>query len=320
MSDSIDPNRLAGLQGIADARDAFDAASVRADAATFDWFAADDAGLRLPITLAGGGSGREARRRAGSAGGRDSRPPRALNATVRRAARASPRRPLDNGPAMGTDPFALGGAPDWHDSAARLVAGLGALDDQDARVRLLEALCRRLGQQLYPAFLQLLLTLERFADDEARRLVADTLVHCLLSGRLPSGALSAWGATRVTGDGAFGQVRRLGPIEYVCAWYAQPSDQSPLSRAQLDTILGALLRLVSSDARAAELYRRKLAHDADDPLGGALSNRTRGAMRDLVSAWEATDRPEAAVTAYLDALADTSLLTQLARGPADFPR
>lgn len=93
--------------------------------------------------------------------------------------------------------------------------GLNGLDESDARVRLLETLCRRLGERLYPAFLQILLAVDRFADAPAKRVVADTLVHCLLSGRLPSGALSAWGASTLGGDSPFGQVRRLGPIEYV---------------------------------------------------------------------------------------------------------
>ena len=221
---------------------------------------------------------------------------------------------------MNASAFELDSSPDWHESARRLVEGLNGLDDSDARVRLLETLCRRLGERLYPAFLQILLAVDRFADEPAKAVVADTLVHCLLSGRLPSGALSAWGASTLGGDSPFGQVRRLGPIEYVCAWYAQPSNLPPLSRGQLDTVLGALVGLVSSDARAAELYRRKLEHDADDPLGGALSRRTRGALLALVRTWEASGSRTAAVSAFLDALSETSLLSELAKGPLDLQR
>ena len=220
---------------------------------------------------------------------------------------------------MSGAPFELGPSPDFHASAGELVRGLAALGDDDARVRLLETVCRGLGQRLYPAFLQILLTVERFGDGAARTGVAGTLVHCLASGRLPAGALPAWGGASVGASAPFGQVRQLGPIEYVCAWYAQPSNLPTLSRAQLDTVLGALLRLVSSDARAAELYRRKLEHDADDPLGGALSNRTREAVRELVGAWRGADDDDdvarAAVAAYLDALGRTSLLGEMARDP-----
>ena len=220
---------------------------------------------------------------------------------------------------MSAPPFTLDPRPDWHAAASELVAGLGTVADADSRVRLLERICRRLGHSLYPAFLQILLVVERHADEAARRLVAGTLVDCLLSGRLPSGALSAWGSTTLSGDSAFGQVRLLGPIEYVCAWYAQPSNQPPLAEHQFDTILTSLLGLVGTDARAAALYRRKLESDADDPLGGALSNRTRGAIRELVAAWNDEGGPEPAVRAFREALRESSLLNELARGPFDLP-
>lgn len=216
--------------------------------------------------------------------------------------------------------FELAAYPDFHASAGELVRGLAALGDDDARVRLLETVCRGLGQRLYPAFLQILLTVERFGDEIARSCIANTLVHCLVSGRLPAGALPAWGGASFGASAPFGQIRQLGPIEYVCAWYAQPSNLPTLSQAQLDTVLGALLRLVSSDVRATELYRRKLEHDAHDPLGGALSNRTREAVRELVSAWRdadggGQDAARLAVEAYLDTLGRTSLLGEMARDP-----
>ena len=221
---------------------------------------------------------------------------------------------------MPDSPFTLHDRPDWHAAASDLVAGLASLPDIDDRVRLLEKVCRRLGRELYPAFLQILLVIDRHADEAARAVVAETLVECLLSGRLPTGALSAWGSTAITGDSAFGQVRLLGPIEYVCAWYAQPSNQPPLAEHQFDTILVSLLRLVGTREQAAALYRRKLESDADDPLGGALSNRTRGALRELVAAWTDTAAPLEAVHAFRDALRETSLLNELARGPFDLPR
>lgn len=204
------------------------------------------------------------------------------------------------------------GHDDWTTSARQLVVGLHGLSTDEGRVRLLEGLCRRLGQQLYPAFLQILLTVRRGGDDGAKRLVASTLVHCLVSGRLPSGELPAWGSSTIANDRSFGRVRLLGPIEYLCAWYAQPSNLEALSRRQFDTMLIALMELVANDERAADLYRQKLLHDAADPLDGALSNRTRDALRALVEGWE-RGRPDEGVDAFHDTLSSASLLFQIAR-------
>lgn len=202
--------------------------------------------------------------------------------------------------------------PEWPAAARDLINGLHALDDEDNRVRLLETLCRRLGQQLYPAFLEVLRTIEEGGDDAARELMARTLVRCLLSGRLPSGELPSWGGSSLSGDRSFGQVRLLGPIEFTCAWYAQQNNLGALSQRQFDAVLTALLSLVSSDAQAADLYRRKLLHDADEPLGGALSNRTRDGLRALVETWESSG-PDAAADAFHAQLSETSLLLQVAR-------
>lgn len=210
----------------------------------------------------------------------------------------------------------LANRPDWQAAASELVNGLHALDDDDSRVRLLESLCRRLGHQLYPAFLEILCTIEQGGDANVRQLTASTLVSCLTTGRLPSGALPSWGSPSIGSDRSFGQVRQLGPIEFTCAWYAQPNDLGALSQRQFNTVLTPLLSLVASDSTAQELYRRKLVHDSEDPLTGALSNRTREGLRHLVNAWE-TSGPQAAADAFHAALSETSLLSQVAR-PSHF--
>lgn len=206
----------------------------------------------------------------------------------------------------------LASQADWKAAAVELVNALHALDQDDSRVRLLESLCRRLGRDLYPAFLEILCAIEHGGDETARRLMARTLVSCLMSGRLPAGELPSWGSATVTADRSFGQVRQLGPIEFACAWYAQPNSLGALSQRQFTAVVTALLSLVTSDAEAEALYRRKLAHDSEDPLGGALSNRTRDGLRSLVDAWT-TSGPEAAAEAFHATLAEDSLLSQIAR-------
>jgi len=52
--------------------------------------------------------------------------------------------------------FPLNDPPDWHASAQELISGLVALSSSDERIRLLQRICDGLGDQLYPAFLQIL--------------------------------------------------------------------------------------------------------------------------------------------------------------------
>jgi len=140
--------------------------------------------------------------------------------------------------------------PDWHTAAQSLVDGCSAVDSSELRVRLLERLCVSLGDELYPAFLNILCAVSTFGDHKAQALVAETLVHALTTGRLPSGKLTAWGSGVVTASGAFGQTRSLGPIEYLCAWYAQPAGSKPLSATAFHRIAHALISLISVEEKA----------------------------------------------------------------------
>lgn len=196
----------------------------------------------------------------------------------------------------------LKATPDWEAAAQDLIDGCSTLPTPDQRVRFLDRVCLALGDQLYPAFLKLLCVVHDRADAEGQRAVAQTLVHALSTGRMPSGRLSAWGGHALEAGSASGHSRSLGPIEYLCAWHAQQSGPSPLPAAAFDSAATSVVALVSSDRQAKALYCAKLRQDIDDPLGGSLTRSTRAALSALVSAWEA-DRPaDAVVGALRDAL------------------
>jgi len=207
--------------------------------------------------------------------------------------------------------------PDWHTAAQALIDGCSVLDDCEQRVRLLERLCTDLGDNLYPALLEILCAIGEHGDKSAQGLVAETLVHALSTGRLPSGKHAAWGATTVKVGGSFGQTRSLGPIEYLCAWYAQPAGRSPLSASAFDHAARALLSLISVDDDAKALYCAKLRADVDDPLEGALARPTRQAMNELIHVWQAGGTPEAVVERYLNSVNGSSL-GGLANMPSPF--
>lgn len=216
-----------------------------------------------------------------------------------------------------TTVFQLNENPDWHSAAQDLINGLQALDDKEHKIRLLESLCDKLGDHLYPAFLQILHALEQFSDTESKQLVAETLVECIRSGRLPSGRLSAWGSGALTGDSAFGQTRVLGPIEYVCAWYAQGGNAQPLSLQQFKLIMASLLGLVETNSTAKDFYCQKLQGDIDDPMSGALSNTTRQGLQELIEVWIQSDNISDAIDAFVSSLQSESLLNTISRGPLD---
>jgi len=212
--------------------------------------------------------------------------------------------------------FTLRPDPNWHSAAQDLVTGLCSISDPEQQIELLETLCTNLGDKLYPAFLQILHVINQHADLTARKVVARTLVSCLQTGRLPSGKLSAWGSSTITGDNAFGQSRRLGPVEFVCAWYAQPSTELPISQLQFSTILNSLLLLVASEESAKTLYCHKLMADAEDPLEGSLSSQTRAGLVKLTQHWQHNSNNNSpAIEAFLSALQQESLLNQINERP-----
>ena len=201
--------------------------------------------------------------------------------------------------------FALADAPDWHGAARELVGGLCAEDAPERRVTLLEEVCTGLGDALYPAFLQILHAIERDGDLPAREVVARTLVDALVSGRLPSGRLPAWGGTALPSDSPFGRVRSLGPLEYLCAWRAQPSSLAVLPDDVFERVATSLLELVESHPPAVALYAHKLLADVDDPLDGALSRTTREGLAALAQRWHDGGSAAEASAAFLAATAES---------------
>ncbi|MDR2154952.1 MAG: hypothetical protein LBE78_07995 [Burkholderiaceae bacterium] len=201
----------------------------------------------------------------------------------------------------GPGTYVLRAEPDWYGAAEALIEACVYLSAPEDRVRWLERLCISLGDTLYPAFLHVLCHVGEHGDPDAQKAVADVLVLALQSGRLPSGRYSAWGAVH----GA--ATRAMGPIEYLCAWYAQPGSRGPLSATAFDRAARALLSLVSHSESARRLYCAKLLADAEDPLGGAWSRQTRQALQIMARTWAAANAPPQhaganAVDAFLAAL------------------
>jgi len=192
--------------------------------------------------------------------------------------------------------------PDWHGAATELVASFVNLSETEQRIRVMDKLCERLDGGMYPAFLKILEIVQLCGDEDVKRLVAKTFCEALVSGRLPEGRIPAWGAEHVLTNSAFGQTRRLGPLEYVCAWYAQPGNLPALSRAEFRSITGTLLALFSSTDEVRQLYCSKLLDDSKDALDGSLSSRTRTGLGRLSEYWMEASEHESLVTRLIEDL------------------
>lgn len=193
--------------------------------------------------------------------------------------------------------------PRWAQAAQALVDGCIDLPHEDERVALLSAVCDGLGEDLYPAFLRILSLIGRHGDHAARAAVADTLVHALRTGRVPSGRRSAWGADTASAPPlSYGHTRSLGPLEYLCAWHAQTDPGRALPVEQFHAATRSLMDLIASSDVARKLYCDKLLADAGDPIAGALSRPTRHALRELALAWAAGADALDASTRFVNAL------------------
>jgi len=71
-----------------------------------------------------------------------------------------------------------------------------------------------------------------------------------------------WGSTSPVAQNPYTASRALGPIEFLCAWYAQPTDLPVLSDEIFDKALSTVLRLIDSNKTAKKIYCYNLKMDA----------------------------------------------------------
>lgn len=204
---------------------------------------------------------------------------------------------------------ALKPQPDWIGAAQALVTALEAQPDGDGRVEVIEATRAALGDQVYPAFIKLLTAVARFAEPDAKRLVAEALAHGLATARPPATRLPAWGASdRFAGLGGslpLTNLRAAGPVEFLCIWLHRDVAAEALSDEAFLTATALLLDLLDAAPSAAGLYRARLGADLASPTEGLHTAASRRSTQALVQAWaEGLGPAEAARRALAAARAD----------------
>lgn len=194
--------------------------------------------------------------------------------------------------------------PDWAGAAQALVDGLNGQTTVDGRVTVLQRICDGLGEALYPGFVKLLAAAARFGDGPARVLVADALARALVTDRLPSVRLPAWGAAAFSGlpgmgGGLMTNARSVGPLEFLCIWLTRDVVGQPLEDEAFERAAALVLTLVSASPEAMRLYAGKLADDADNPIEGLHNRQSRRLVRLMAEGMAANRAPAEIVQAVL---------------------
>ncbi len=214
----------------------------------------------------------------------------------------------------------LRASPDWQAAAQQLVSALGAQPDDDARVKLLDRVWSQAGDEQYPVFVQLLCAVEQFGNARARVVLAKTLATALGTARLPSGSLPAWGAagwvnqpppldaSLLFADLLPGSTelpmpataaapaptrarRRVGPMEYLCAWLLHPGAPASLSRDDFAFALQRLMSLFNAAPQAARIYAEMLIAQALESTEGQFNRQTRTLLETIGRLWAAGESP-----------------------------
>jgi len=200
--------------------------------------------------------------------------------------------------------------PDWAGAAQALVDGLNGQTTVDGRVTVLQRICDGLGEALYPGFVKLLAAAARFGDGPAQVLVADALARALVTDRLPSVRLPAWGAAAFSGlpgmggmggGGLMTNARSVGPLEFLCIWLTRDVVGQPLEDEAFERAASLVLTLVAASPEAMRLYAGKLADDADNPIEGLHNRQSRRLVRLMAEGMAANRAPADTVKAVLDA-------------------
>ena len=184
--------------------------------------------------------------------------------------------------------------PDWRGGAAALAAGLRAQATVEGRVEILERVCDGFGEALYPGFAKLLAALAHFGSPAVKAMTAEALAHALVTARLPSTRVPAWGAggfAGLAGGGLSVAARKVGPLEFLCVWLVRDVASERLDDEAFRAALPLLIDLVSASPRAAALYADKLLIDIEDPTEGLHDARSRRLVRTLAERWRAGDAP-----------------------------
>ena len=187
-------------------------------------------------------------------------------------------------------------------TVTKLVHALRSATSIDVRIAVLKRVAKQYGDVGYPGFLKLLITIAESENENANRLIADTLFHCLQREDVPSGVLSAWGCQASHMDvftpGTFSRPpnRNLGPVEYLLVWSLQRTQRRKLNLTACAYALYHLLVLVNHNTQSAQLYIARLNQLLSSDIDGTFTANTKHHLGKIVNSWSRNDSPQRIVS------------------------
>jgi len=163
----------------------------------------------------------------------------------------------------------------------KLLWVLDSRPEPEFRLAIINRLNQQLGEQPYPSLLKAMLMVAEGDDEPAKALLADTFAYAIDEMNLPTGSVSSWGASA----GLPAYARRLGPIEFLTAWFSQPTDRTTLSRSGYQRTLVGLIKLFNCSAHARQLYPRWLQSEVESRQEGTYTKSTRDRLAAIARSW-----------------------------------
>ncbi len=183
----------------------------------------------------------------------------------------------------------------------RMLSVLNSRSEPEFRLAILNRLSSRLGSEPYPSLLKGMILVAESDDEAAKELLADTIAFSIDQMNLPSGSVTSWGASSSDGN----VQRQLGPIEYVTAWFSQPTQRRSLSLSGYQQTLASLIELFNCSADARGRYPRWLKNEAEGRQEGTYTKLTRERLATIARSWLNGLSPQAIADAAVAALPDT---------------
>jgi len=183
---------------------------------------------------------------------------------------------------------------------SRFSRALAQTPSLEKRAELTSFVVLSLGEHGYPAFIKILLILSESKDIQAKARINEVLVYLLDTNSLPSGQLSAWGASLFWGaqdkvgsgqsftvrqlSSSSTPIRKYGPIEYLTVWYSQKTHRPYLTDEIFRNALETLFNLFT-DTAITQKYSAYLDTELNTAAMGAYSNITRQRLSNLAIGW-----------------------------------
>jgi hypothetical protein len=201
-------------------------------------------------------------------------------------------------------------------AAREMIVAIHRAGSAQQRHKLLQQMTSLLSDENFPALIKLFVIVGESDDVLAKNSLADALADTLVRGDIPSAPLTAWGSVSLEIGGqtrGFSAGARLDPLQYLCAWRSQPSQQSSLSAGSFSRAIESMIAVFATRPEAADRYRNKIRADLLNSQDGAINSATRSLLTQIIDDWERGLAPKEIAARALGAQRAPANIADMAR-------